>query len=338
MEFENFSSVKAKTRRSTPVEMRASTWAFTFSTPASANTTGVVSEGVAPRLASSQHGHAVHRRECIGDSPRQDPSREVVDHRVHVGASPVEQTDDGGVDVPHLVGSRRAKAHLRLGRMHAEPGAAPAELPHQVVPGRGGRPDRAEPLRQDGERPGRDMPVFERGHHVLDRQDLGSGQSMGRRVRTGRLIVKRTRVLLASPGMESTRGQSQEPQERPQRHKLAGAIHGSQEPCLRVSAGQALVRQREPRASKQGEGEPKECRELLHASPELQDFLPEFRFLQVRHVAGSPRPSVPCGATHGPSSEGPRDPWRWPRPRCPGRDPEADGRSAAEGAPWSSWG
>src|SRR6266849_10683724 len=49
MEFENFSSVKAKTRRSTPVAIRSSTWAFTFSTPASANTTGVVSEGVAPR-------------------------------------------------------------------------------------------------------------------------------------------------------------------------------------------------------------------------------------------------------------------------------------------------
>jgi hypothetical protein len=100
--------------------------------------------------------------------------------------------------------------------MHAEPGALPAELPHQVVPGRGGRPDRAEPLRKDGECPGRDMPVFERGHHVLDRPDLGWGQSTGRRVRTGRLIVKRTRVLEASPGMESTRGQSQEPQDGPQ--------------------------------------------------------------------------------------------------------------------------
>ena len=52
MEFENFSSVNAKTRRSTPVDIRSSTWAFTFSTPASANTTGVVSEGVAPRPAS----------------------------------------------------------------------------------------------------------------------------------------------------------------------------------------------------------------------------------------------------------------------------------------------
>ena len=203
---------------------------------------------------------------------------------MEIGAGPVEQADDGGVDVPHLVGSRRSKAHLRLGRVHAEPGAAPAELPHQVVPGRGGSPDLAEPLRKDGERPGRDMPVLERGHHVLDRPDLGWGQSMGRRVRTGRLIVKRTRVLQASPGMEPTRGQSQEPQERPQRNKRTGTIHGSQDPDFGASVGQTLVRQRESRASKQGEGEPKECRELLHASPELQDFLPEFRFLQVRHV------------------------------------------------------
>jgi hypothetical protein len=36
-----------------PEAIRSSTWAFTFSTPASASTTGVVSEGVAPRPAST---------------------------------------------------------------------------------------------------------------------------------------------------------------------------------------------------------------------------------------------------------------------------------------------
>jgi hypothetical protein len=41
---------------------------------------------------------------------------------VQVGAGPVDQADDGGVDVSHLVGSRRAKAHLWLRRVHAEPG------------------------------------------------------------------------------------------------------------------------------------------------------------------------------------------------------------------------
>ena len=80
---------------------------------------------------------------------------------------------------------------------------------------------------------------------------------MGRQVRTGRLIVEGTRVLEASPGMESTRGQSQEPQDRPQRNILTSTIHGSQDPDLGASVGQTLVRQRESRASTQGEGEPK---------------------------------------------------------------------------------
>jgi hypothetical protein len=53
MEFENFSSVKASRRRRTPVSINSSTWAFTFSTPASANRTGALAECIAPRLASS---------------------------------------------------------------------------------------------------------------------------------------------------------------------------------------------------------------------------------------------------------------------------------------------
>jgi hypothetical protein len=61
----------------------------------------------------------------------------------------------------------------------------------------------------------------------------------------------------------------QEPQERPQWHKLAGPIHRSQDPDLDASVGQTLVRQRKSRASQQGERESKECRELLDASAEL---------------------------------------------------------------------
>jgi hypothetical protein len=86
--------------------------------------------------------------------------------------------------------------------------------------------------------------------------------------------------------MKPTWRESQEPQERPQRNKLAGSIHGSQDPRLGASVFKALVRQRESRASTQGESEPKECGELLHASPELQDFLLEFRCPQVRQRPG----------------------------------------------------
>src|SRR5436305_1624221 len=100
---------------------------------------------------------------------------------------------------------------------------------------------------------------------------------MGRRVWTGRQIVKRTRVLQPSPRMEPTRRQSQEPQDRPQRYLLAGKFHGAQDPDLGASVGQTFVGQLESRASKEDKGEPKECGELLHASPELQDFLVEGR-------------------------------------------------------------
>jgi hypothetical protein len=54
MEFENFTSVNAKIRRSIPVVINSSTSAFTLSTPASAKTAGVVSDGVAVRLASTR--------------------------------------------------------------------------------------------------------------------------------------------------------------------------------------------------------------------------------------------------------------------------------------------
>ena len=53
IEFENLSSVNASTRRSTPVSINPSTAALTFSTPASAKTTGAVDEPTAFRVASS---------------------------------------------------------------------------------------------------------------------------------------------------------------------------------------------------------------------------------------------------------------------------------------------
>src|SRR5688572_14218515 len=46
---------------------------------------------------------------------------------------------------PRIPGRVVRRPTFGLGRVHATPSAAPAELPHQVVPGRGGSPDGAEP-------------------------------------------------------------------------------------------------------------------------------------------------------------------------------------------------
>jgi hypothetical protein len=98
---------------------------------------------------------------------------------------------------------------------------------------------------------------------------------MGRRVRTGRLIGKRTRVLQPAPGMESTRRHSQKSQERPQRRTLTGPIRGVQDSDLDAFVGQTLVRQRASGASQESERQAKERGELLHASSEFEDFLLE---------------------------------------------------------------
>src|SRR4030095_12517393 len=105
IEFENFSSVNAKTRRSTPAVINSSIWAFTVSTPASANTTGVVSDGVALRPASTSTA------------------------TVFIGAN---------------------VAATRPTRIRGE----------------------------EVERPGRNVPVLDRGHHALDRLDLAWRESM----------------------------------------------------------------------------------------------------------------------------------------------------------------
>ena len=161
MEFENLSSVKANTRRSTTrgdqvVDLRVHVL-----------DAGVRQHdrcGFGGRRTSArfdQHGHTVHRRKRLRDPPCQDASREVVDNGMQIRAGSVEQTDDGRINVPHLVGAGRAEAHLRLRRVHAEPGPTPAVLPHEAVP-RGGRgPHLAEPLGEDRECAGRNVAILE---------------------------------------------------------------------------------------------------------------------------------------------------------------------------------
>ncbi len=109
------------------------------------------------------------------------------------------------------------------------------------------------------------------------------GEPMGRGAGTGRLVVERTRVL-PPPGMEATRRQPEEPQQRPQRDARAGPIDSAQDAHLGAAVGEPLARQRESRSPQQGQHELEQRRELLDASPELQDLVLEFPLAQVCHV------------------------------------------------------
>jgi hypothetical protein len=85
--------------------------------------------------------------------------------------------------------------------------------------------------------------------------------------------------------MESTRGQSQEPQDRPQRNKLTGTINGSQDPYLGGPSGRrSCVRENpelrsRPRAS-QSSGV------SFFTRRGAPDFLLELQFLKHLQQAG----------------------------------------------------
>src|SRR5262249_33728188 len=155
-------------------------------------------------------------------------------------------------------------------------------------------------------------------------------------VRGGELIVQRTRALPLTPGVEPTRRHTEEPQDRWQWEILAGPIHGAQDPRLGASIPETLPCETKPGGAEQGQREPEERRELLDASPQLQDFLAELRFTEVHNIETDH--DRRCSAQPTPSSAGLRGPWRWSRRRCVGRDLAGGGRSAAAGGRASAWG
>jgi hypothetical protein len=84
--------------------------------------------------------------------------------------------------------------------------------------------------------------------------------------------------------MEPTGRHTEEPQDRSQREVLAGPIHGAQDPPLGASVRQTLSCEVKPGGSEQSHREAEQCRELLDASPQLQDLLSELRLREVRHI------------------------------------------------------
>ena len=181
-----------------------------------------------PQAARSHWSPAYPR---VSDPPRQDPSRDVVDHRVQVAAVPssnrmtvvsmchissarvVRRPTFGCAGCTRSRGRRRPNFCTRCYQVDGEA---------QTVPSRCART--ASVLVGT-------CRYSSAGHHILDCPNLGWGQSMRRRVRTGRLVVKRTRVLPPSPGVEPTRRQTQEPKDRAQRETLVRSLHGAEDPA-----------------------------------------------------------------------------------------------------------
>jgi hypothetical protein len=53
---------------------------------------------------------------------------------MYIGTSAVEQADDGGIDVPHLIRVSRKQVDFRFGGMDSESGTPPSKPSHEAVP------------------------------------------------------------------------------------------------------------------------------------------------------------------------------------------------------------
>jgi hypothetical protein len=124
--------VNASRRRRTPASISASTCVFTFSTPASAKTSGAVVASPAPRVASSSTATLFTGANVSATRHASTPAGEVVDDRVEISAGPIEEADHRPVDVPHLVWPRRAAP------LSASPDAVGAGDAASHTRGRGG--------------------------------------------------------------------------------------------------------------------------------------------------------------------------------------------------------
>ena len=110
------------------------------------------------------------------DSPRQHPTREVVNDCMQICFAAVEQSDKRSVHMPGLVGPCGPDADRRLCRMHKLSWSAPVICTHQSVPRGRGCKDSAEPLTQAGQSPCWHVTVLIAGDHVPDDQGLLPGE------------------------------------------------------------------------------------------------------------------------------------------------------------------
>ena len=176
----------------TPV-IKASTWAFTFSAPASANTTGEVSEHLAPWVASSSTATLLTGANVSATRHATRVERSCRSPHGHRrGFRPGGESPSCRCATSRLAPSCAAP-------LSAWPDVPGAEGAASRTPVRGGTRSRATPrpcraAARERERAGRDVTVLGRGDDVPDRLDFGGGQSMRRRPRTCRLIVEGTRV------------------------------------------------------------------------------------------------------------------------------------------------
>ena len=165
--------------------------------------------------------------------------------------------------------------------------------------------------------------------------DRSTATSASTRARAGRLVIELARRVSSTPGMEPTRREAEEPQQRTEWDAGLRLIDGPEQLLLGPAVGQGTL-----------VNVTSETRRRVTASwRSAASFWTRRRSVRTSCWSSSVVRSVTSGLTTVPEvvrshpravDAGPQGRWRWSGRRCAERVRAADGRSVAEGEPWAS--
>lgn len=139
------------------------------------------------------------RLKSCGDPDGQDASGEVIDDALNIGLGPVEQPEDGRVDVPDVVGAHGSNANLGAFWMDPASRSAPPALFDRLGPRRGRCEDPSDSLGENGQARCRHMLEVFGGRHLLHGSELRGRKPIGVPARAGCRMVEFARAVCAAP-------------------------------------------------------------------------------------------------------------------------------------------
>ena len=177
---------------------------------------------------------------------RQHPPGEAIDDSVQVATGPVEQLDDGHVNMEPLIGSRRAKTDLGLRWVETTPRPAPAELAYHSTPRPTAREDLAKALPVQGQRTQREMLEVVAFDHVSHGNDLSSSKAPRLSTGTRRTIVEHAQRLPALPYAEPSLAEADNLECGAPSYHILHANDRSEDSAFRLRGGDSRFIKREP--------------------------------------------------------------------------------------------
>jgi hypothetical protein len=218
---------------------------------------------------------------------------------------PVEQSEDGGIDVPRGVRLRGAHAEGRLARMNTPTWPTPTALTHELGPRRDRGEYLADTLGVASKCPQRHMAVVGCEHHRLDGGHLADGELTWVGARAGETIVEGTSCRGVAPDMQTSRFEAEDPEDECKREDGLRTLDGAEDIRLGRALGESSAGKAETRDAEQNQQEPDHGGEDACSTVELGEGLEKVLPVLLQGLDGDDRtktalpPGPYCGAGDG---------------------------------------